>query len=193
MKKVGILGGTFDPIHLGHLQIAIDVFNKVGLNLIYFIPTGKPPLKEKPPIANAVDRYKMAQLAIRRYKQFDILDWEILKKTPSFSVETAEILQKNWPSMQFYWIIGSDLVKYLSSWKNISKLAEIVQFIVVTRPGYKMEIPNIPNLKIQTIENRAVDISSTEIRDKARHGESIESLVPEAVNNYIVVNQLYNE
>ena len=192
-QRIVIFGGTFDPVHLGHLQIAMDVLKKANLDLIYFLPAGKPPLKEKPPIANAIDRFKMLQLAIRGYKQFDILDWEILKNTPAFSVETAEILQKNWPSMRFYWIIGSDLVKSLSSWKNVSKLAEIVQFIVVTRPGYKIEMPNIANLKIQTVENRAVDISSTEIRARIKRGETFEHLVPEPVYNYIKVNQIYHE
>lgn len=192
MKHIGILGGTFDPIHNGHLSMALEAKNAMGLDLVYFLPASMPPLKNQQPIASPEQRYRMVELAIRGIPFFDILDWEIGKKTTCYSIETARLLHKNWPSFKFYWIIGADLVEYLRSWVCIEELVQLVNFIAIERKGYSIKPPYIPNLSIHKVEGKNLDISSTDIREKVKNHLSIENLVPLTVNNYIQVHKLYH-
>lgn len=193
MRKVGILGGTFDPIHNGHIAIAQDAAIQVGLDVVFFMPAAQSPFKKHQPLASDSARYKMIQMAIEDHPKFEVLDWELLKKGISYTIDTVHILKKNWPNTHFYWIIGNDLLESLPNWKNINELAKLIDFIVVQRSKNPPKAPlNIPNLKIHTINNPICNISSSEIRQKISKQEPIDELLPTNVKNYILIHKLYH-
>lgn len=192
MRKIGILGGSFDPIHNGHLAIAQDSILQFGLDLAFFMPTAQSPLKNHPPLAPAFARYKMIELAIQNHPKLDVLDWEILREGPSFTIDTVNILKKNWPHTNFYWIIGSDLLQSLPQWKDINQLVQLIEFIVVQRTiSIHTPPPPIPNLIIHEINNPLYQISSSEIRLALQQNKPIDNLLPLEVKNYILINNLY--
>lgn len=191
MRKIGILGGSFDPIHNGHLAIAQDSMLQAGLDMIYFMPTAQSPLKNHDPIAKASDRYKMIELALKGHPKFDVLDWEILRTGVSYTIDTVKMLKKNWPHINFYWIIGSDLLEFLPQWKEINELVKLIEFIVLQRPGSSLSLPQIPNLKILKINNPLYPISSSEIRIYVQDKKPIDIFVPIEVKNYILINKIY--
>lgn len=192
MKKIGILGGSFDPVHNGHIAIAQDAMLQAGLDMVFFMPTAQSPLKDHAPLASDKERYRMIELALQNHPKFDVLDWELVEQGVSYTINTVHRLKKNWPRIRFYWIIGSDLLESLSQWKQISELVELIEFIVVQRPGRLVETPSIPNLRIQRINNPLCDISSSEIRQRVREGQPIDELVPVEVKNYILVHKIYH-
>jgi len=192
MDNIAILGGTFDPIHNGHLRIAHDVIWQLKMDMVYFIPASKSNLKEPGPVATPEQRYKMVELAIQGESKIDVLDWEILKPDISYTLDTARLLKKHWPKKRFFWIIGSDLVSSLDKWKGINELVNLLEFIVIERPGYHYAKPNISNLKLYSIQTVQSTISSTEIRDRLHEGIPVEDTIPETVLNYIIVNKIYN-
>lgn len=193
MKKIGILGGSFDPIHNGHIAIAQDAYLQAALDMVFFMPTAQSPLKAHNPLANDIQRYRMIELALQNQPKFDVLDWELVEQGVSYTINTVHMLKKSWPQIRFYWIIGSDLLESLSQWKQINELVELIEFIVVQRPGSVVETPPIPNLKIQRINNPLCNISSSEIRQMVRAGKPIDELVPIEVKNYILINNIYHE
>ncbi|MDD5348010.1 MAG: nicotinate-nucleotide adenylyltransferase [Candidatus Omnitrophica bacterium] len=193
--RLGILGGTFNPVHLGHLILAEEVREKKDLDRILFIPTFLPPHKTNGDIAAAGDRLQMVKAAIKGNRSFGVSDIEIRRKGPSYTIDTATALKKQYPEDELFFIIGSDLLNYLDEWKDLRQIAGIVSFIVATRPGYPLE--NISRLVssmksgISTIPIRAVDISAFQIRECIRRGRSFRYLVPEAVFEYIEKKKLY--
>lgn len=186
--KIGILGGTFNPIHLGHLILAEEAREKLSLDKLIFVPTCIPPHKESSDVALALDRYKMLRLAVRSNKYFAVSDIEIKRKGPSFTIDTLRALKKVYAQEELYFITGSDLLNYLDDWKDLCEVIEMVKFIVATRPGYPLE--KIPAY-IKTVAIRAVDISAFEIRSCIKENKSFRYLVPEAVFDYINKNRLY--
>lgn len=186
--KIGILGGTFNPIHLGHLILAEEAREKLNFDKIIFVPTFLPPHKALSDIAAAVDRYKMIKLAIKTNKNLAVSDIEIKRDGLSYTIDTVKELKKTYVKDELYFITGSDLLKYLNDWKDLSEIIKAVKLIVVTRPGYPLE--RIPSY-ISTLAIRAVDISAFEIRQAIKEGNSFRYLVPEAVFNYIKKNNLY--
>lgn len=186
--KIGILGGTFNPIHIGHLILAEEAREKVGLEKIIFVPTYLPPHKNNSHIAPAPDRFRMIKEAIKSNRCFCVSDIEIRRKGRSYTIDTLRALQKQYPKDEFYFISGSDLLKYLDEWKDLSEILKMVKFIVATRPGYPLE--KIPSY-ISTVSIRAVDVSAFEIRQAAANNKSFRYLVPEAVYNYIIKRKLY--
>lgn len=191
MRKIGILGGSFDPVHNGHIAMAQDSILQVGLDMVYFMPTSQSPLKGHSPIASALDRYKMIELAISNNPKFEVLDWEILRSDVSYTIDTVKILKKNWPQMNFYWIIGSDLLQSLPQWKEINQLVQLIEFIAVQRSTASFTQPSIPNLKLHFLNNPLYEISSTEIRLALQTHQPIDNVLPIAVKNYILINKLY--
>lgn len=186
--KIGILGGTFNPIHIGHLILAQELREKLGLDKIIFVPTYLAPHKDNSEIASASHRYKMIKLAIKANRQFLLSDAEIKRDGLSYTIDTLKEFKKLYPVDDLYFIIGSDLLKYLDEWKDLGEIINMVKFIVATRPGYPLE--KIPSY-ISTIPIRAVDISGFEIRKAVRENKSFRYLVPEAVYKYINKNKLY--
>jgi nicotinate-nucleotide adenylyltransferase len=188
--KVGILGGTFNPVHIGHLIMAEEIMEKALLSRVIFVPTYLPPHKDNIDVAPAADRFKMLKLAVSNNRNFHISDIEIRRQGQSYTIDTVKELKKLFPRDELYFITGSDLLKYLDAWKDLSEILKLVKFLVATRPGYPLE--KIPSY-ISTVSIRAVDISGFEVRQAARQGCSFRYLVPERVFNYINAKKLYRK
>ena len=186
--KIGILGGTFNPVHIGHLILAEEAREKLGLDKIIFIPANLPPHKDNVNIANPQSRLKMLKLAIKGNKYFVVSDIEIKREGRSYTIDTIKVFKQKYAQDELYFIIGSDLLTYLDEWKDLDKIMSMVKFIAATRPGYPLE--NIPAY-IKTLSIRAVDISGFSVRQCVREGKSFRYLVPEAVYDYINKNRLY--
>ena len=186
--NIGILGGTFNPIHIGHLILAEEVREKLKLGRIIFVPTYLPPHKNNSDIAPAGERLAMIKLAIKGNKYFSVSDIEIKRNGQSYTIDTIKEFKKIYPKEELYFIIGSDLLKYLDDWKDLGEIIKMVSFIVATRPGYALE--KIPS-HISTIPIRAVDISGFEIRKAIKENKSFRYLVPESVLKYILKKRFY--
>jgi nicotinate-nucleotide adenylyltransferase len=186
--KIAILGGTFNPIHIGHLILAEEAREKLGLERIIFVPAYLPPHKDNSHIAEALHRYSMVKLAIKKNNYFSVSDIEIKRDGRSYTIDTVREFKRTYPDDDLYFIIGSDLLKYLDDWKDLDEIIKMVKFVVATRPGYLLE--KIPS-HIATLPIRAVDISGFEIRKAIEEDKSFRYLVPEAVFNYIGKHRLY--
>jgi len=186
--KIGILGGTFNPIHIGHLILAEEAREKLGLDKIIFVPAYLPPHKDNSDIAPAKERFKMVKIAIKGNKYFLASDLEIKRDGRSYTIDTIREFKMKYPQDELYFITGSDLLKYLDEWKDLSEIIKLVKFIVATRPGYPLE--KIPAY-ITTIPIRAVDISGFEIRKAYAGKKSFRYLVPDVVYKYIGKRKLY--
>lgn len=186
--KIGILGGTFNPVHIGHLILAEEAREKLKLDKIIFVPANLPPHKDSSNIASALDRYKMIKLAIKKNKYFSVSDFEIRRIGPSYTIDTLREFKYKYPKDILYFITGSDLLKYLDEWKDLNQIIKMVKFVVATRPGYPLE--RIPAY-ISTVAIRAVDISAFEIRAAIKQKKSFRYLVPDDVFTYLNKNKLY--
>lgn len=186
--KIGILGGTFNPIHIGHLILAEEVREKLRLDKIIFVHTNLPPHKDAVNIASSHLRLNMLKLAIKGNKHFLVSDIEIKRPGRSYTIDTIREFKNKYPNDEFYFIIGSDLVKYIEAWKDLSEIIKMVKFIAATRPGYPLE--KIPEY-IQKLGIRAVDISGFSVRECIKENNSFRYLVPEAVFNFINKRKLY--
>ncbi|MCX5706063.1 MAG: nicotinate-nucleotide adenylyltransferase [Candidatus Omnitrophica bacterium] len=186
--KIGILGGTFNPVHIGHLILAEEAREKLGLEKIIFMPAYLPPHKDNADIAAAGERLKMVKLAIKGNKYFFVSDIEIKRNGRSYTIDTIKEFKKAHPKDELYFIIGSDLLKYLDDWKDLREIITMVKFVAATRPGYPLE--NIPAY-IKTLAIRAVDVSGFQVRECVKNNKSFRYLVPESVFNYINKKGLY--
>jgi nicotinate-nucleotide adenylyltransferase len=197
--KIGILGGTFNPIHLGHLIIAQDAMERLGLDRVKFIPSATPPHKTPDRLVSATHRLRMIKLAIRGHDGFEVDDIEIKRGGRSYSVDTLTELKRRHPQAKFYFIIGSDSLQELHLWKDIARLAKLCTFATIARPGFKSEHPlnakldraTIRQIQRHIIHAHACDIASRDIRARVARGLSIRYLVPDAVRDYILRHELY--
>ena len=164
------------------------VYEKLGLDRIIFVPANLPPHKENGDIACACARLKMLKLAAQGNKYFGVSEIEIKRQGRSYTIDTIREFKARYAQDELYFIIGSDLLKYLDDWKDLSEINKMVKFIVATRPGYPLE--RIPSY-IQTLGIRAVDISGFEVRRCIKENKSFRYLVPEAVFNFIHKKRLY--
>lgn len=186
MKRVGILGGTFDPPHFGHLIIAEVVRETLDLEEIWFMPANEPPHKQKAMMAGN-DRINMVNVAIKDNQYFKNIDIELKRTGKSYTLDTMQTLKNKHPDTEFYFIIGADMVEYLPHWHKIEELLKIVTFVGVNREGYGTESP-YPVIKVDV---PMVDISSTFIRQRLKDNLTIKYIVPDAVYTYIKDNRLY--
>ena len=191
-KQIGILGGTFDPIHFGHLITARDVAEYLELDHLFFIPAAQSPFKQQPPHATAQERLSVIRIAIEGEAQWGCLDLEIQAGGISYASDTAAALQQRWPQDRLYWIIGSDQLATLHRWHHIESLAATVTFVSVVRPGY----PNhpdaeIPGLRLYPVRTHLIDICASQIRRRILAGASVRYLLPDKVIDYIQAHQLY--
>ena len=191
MKRIGILGGTFNPVHIGHLTIAQMVSEKIKLDQVIFIPSYLPPHKSNRNIAPAEDRYQMLRLAIKGNPKFAISDFEIKKQGKSYSIDTIKYLKGKFPrGTKFFFIIGSDLLATLHTWKRIDELEKLVSFISVNRPGFKKRGSRI---KVRSVTVPGVQTSSTFARQRLMKGKTVKYLVLDNVLEYIKKNKLYRK
>jgi nicotinate-nucleotide adenylyltransferase len=189
MKRIGILGGTFNPIHIGHLTIAEMVYEKLKLDKVIFIPSYFPPHKSNKNVASAAGRYHMVGLAVRKNPHFGISDYEVKKGGKSYSIETVTYLKECYPSgTKFFFIIGRDLLPTLHTWKRIDDVLKMVSFVTLNRPGYKQEKSRI---RVRAISIPELQISSSYVRKRITMGRTVRYLVPDNVLDYIKRKRLY--
>jgi nicotinate-nucleotide adenylyltransferase len=201
MKKYGILGGSFNPIHLGHLILAEQAMNLFRLDKVIFIPTTDNPLKEKLCSTSKYDRYNMTCLAVSDNERFEVSDIELNNTGYSYTIDTAEKLIKEDVNAKYYFICGADIIFNLERWKDYKKLFGLIAFIAAYRNGYddeklKNEIKRLKesyNADIEVIKTPTIDISSTQIRNVIKEGGSVKYLIPQKVYDYIKSNGLYKE
>lgn len=187
MKKVGILGGTFDPPHNGHLLIANEVLSALNLDEVWFMPNQEPPHKTKSEFISNQDRLKMLELAIMGNDQFKIQTIELEREGPSYTVDTMKMIRSQYNDHQFFFIIGADMIEYLPKWYKIDELVKIVQFVGVERPEYSHDTA-YPVLYVNV---PAMDVSSSMIRDRLKSGKTVHYLLPDSIIEYIEENHLY--
>lgn len=187
MKKVGILGGTFDPPHHGHLLIANEVLAALSLDEIWFMPNQEPPHKQKSAFIENENRLDMLELAIADNQQFRVETIEWQRKGPSYTFETMQLLKEQNPEVQFYFVIGADMIEYLPKWHRIDDLVEIVQFVGVERPTYD----STTSYPVLYVDIPAMDVSSSLIRERLKEGKTIRYLLPDSIIHYIKENHLY--
>lgn len=199
MVECGILGGTFDPIHYGHLFCAERVREEFNLECVYFIPSGNPPHKHYKEMASALHRYRMVELAVKSNPYFKVLDIELKREGYSYTIDTINQLHELFRGkVKFYFIIGADNITDIPNWKNSEELIKKLEFIAVTRPGkwkdeFELGIKMLENkgCKINVISIPLIFISSTEIRERIKANKTIKYMVPEEVEKYIIDNKLY--
>lgn len=198
---IGVFGGTFDPIHLGHLAAAEDVRVKLGLDEVIFVPAGQPWLKVDRLISPALHRLEMVSLAIADNPHFKVSTIEIDRSGPSYTVDTMAALRHQLGAKaNLYFLLGGDALVELPQWREPSRLVQICQLVAFGRPGASLlslrlleeAIPGISQ-HIIFVEVSQIDISATQIRHRVAQGASLRQLVPEAVERYIREQGLYAE
>jgi nicotinate-nucleotide adenylyltransferase len=193
-NRIGILGGSFDPIHLGHLLLAQDALEQMQLDAVYFIPAAQAPFKQDAPLATNRQRLEMIQLAISGYAAFEVVDYELRTGGTNYTVNTARWLKAQFPDTEFYWIVGADQVAQLSQWKDIATIFDYLSFICFRRPGYALEWPsNLPQERFHNVAGHTMDISSSEIRQRIAQGRPVGFFLCDKVADYIKENSLYEK
>ncbi|MCT4507430.1 MAG: nicotinate-nucleotide adenylyltransferase [Tepidibacter sp.] len=198
-KKIGIMGGTFNPIHYGHLATAEAVRNRYDLDQIIFMPSGNPPHKSKAEIIDKEHRYNMTMIATMSNIYFETSDIEIKREGMTYTIDTLCELKKIHKNSQIFFITGADALCDIDSWKYLDKNFELATFVGATRPGIES---NEVNQKIDQLKQKyranilniyvpSLDISSTDLRERIKKTESIKYLLPENVEKYIYKNNLY--
>ena len=200
--KLGILGGSFNPIHIGHLLIAEEVYNVHNLSKVIFIPVNLPPHKDVNGLVEPMHRYQMVKEATKGISHFEVSDAEIRRTGKSFTIDTIQfILNAYGNKCDIYLIIGADSLNELKTWKNIKMISEICKIVTINRPGYNIDAlddlenilskDGVANIKKLMIHIPPVDISATEIRNNLKNGYSTKDWPPLAVNEYIKKHRLY--
>lgn len=199
-KGLGILGGTFDPIHLGHLQMAEAVHESMQLEQIIFIPAYVAPHKVGLDFAPATDRFAMTKLAVEHYDNFSVSDIELCRSGVSYTIDTLRELHCLYPDKKLYFIIGADSVVQLHTWNNIEEMMQLATFVGAGRPGYEGVMEEVvkhlgeqAREHILLLDTPEYDISSTEIRTRIHQGKNLTGLVPEVVEQYIYKHGLYQK
>jgi nicotinate-nucleotide adenylyltransferase len=196
---MGILGGTFNPIHVGHLLMAQDALEQLRLDCVLFIPSAQPPHKTVDKLASARDRLRMIKLAIRDNNRFEVDDIEVKRGGKSYSVDTLLQLKRRYPRADFFFIIGADSLRELHLWREVKRLVSLCTFVTVPRPGFeakpvidrRLDTVTRRRLRQHILRGHACDIASRDIRARVSGGQSIRYLVPEAVRMYIARRRLY--
>ncbi|NLK73516.1 MAG: nicotinate-nucleotide adenylyltransferase [Clostridiales bacterium] len=199
MSRIGIMGGTFDPIHYGHLVLSEQVRSEFDLDKIIFVPAGIPPHKNKESVTENMHRYFMTVLATIHNPNFTVSDIEVKSEEVSYTIYTIETLKRMNEYEEMYFIVGADAILEIETWKDYDKLLGSCHFVAGTRPGNESQalvekiemLRNSFNAKIHLLKVPALDISSTDIRNSVAAGKSIKYLVPDAVEQYIYKNGLY--
>jgi nicotinate-nucleotide adenylyltransferase len=187
LKKIGIYGGTFDPIHHGHLILSRQACEELKLDQVIFVPAALSPFKKEPAKASGELRLSMLRAATQGQEDFIADDCELRRRPPSYSIDTVLQIRERDPNAELFWLIGADNASDLNKWHRFDALEKLVQFVVLDRGRGKTTIHNYP------IVQRNIDISATEIRNRVASGRSIRYLVPQAVEEIIRREKLYRE
>ena len=187
MKKVGLFGGTFNPIHIGHLIMANEVYAALELDEVRFMPNATAPHKEMATSATIEQRLQMVELAIEGIPHFKVERFEIERGGVSYTYDTMKAMRDREPDVEFYFIIGGDMIDSLHTWYRIDELLKLVHFVGVKRPGSKAKT----TYKVQMVEAPEINLSSTFIRNRLKQKTRVHFLMPTAVESYIRKEGLY--
>ena len=190
--RIGFLGGSFDPVHYGHLIAAQDAFEQHALDRVIFVPAAQAPLKAVETRTAAADRLAMVEAAITGDERFGVSDLEVREGGVSYTIDSARHFRAQFPTDELFWIIGGDQLPNLHLWREIEALARLVNFIFLERPGYpRKAVPQIPGLNLLRCDGHLVEVSSTELRSRAGRGLSLDYFVPRNAVRYIQERGLY--
>jgi len=188
-RRVGVMGGTFDPIHHGHLVAASEVAQSFGLDEVVFVPTGQP--WQKGPVTPAEHRYLMTVIATASNPRFTVSRVDIDRPGPTYTIDTLRDLKAERPDDELYFISGADAIAQILTWHDVDKLWELAHFVAVSRPGHELSITGLPKGDVSLLEVPALAISSTDCRSRVSRGFPVWYLVPDGVVQYISKHHLY--
>jgi len=192
--SLGVMGGTFDPIHHGHLVAGSEVASLFELDEVVFVPTGTPWQKEESEVTPAEDRYLMTVIATASNPRFTVSRLDVDRPGPTYTIETLrELRAQRGPDVELYFITGADALSNILTWRDVEELFELAHFVGCTRPGHRLADPGLPDGRVSLVEVPALAISSTNCRERVRRGEPIWYLVPDGIVQYINKRGLYQE
>jgi nicotinate-nucleotide adenylyltransferase len=187
--RIGVMGGTFDPIHHGHLVAASEVAQSHGLDEVIFVPTGAPNYKSN--VTSAEHRYLMTVIATASNPRFTVSRVDIDRGKPTFTIDTLRDIRAERPDADLYFITGADAIAQILSWKDVAELWQLAHFVAVSRPGHVLSVSGLPEQDVSLLEVPALAISSTDCRSRVRRGFPVWYLVPDGVVQYISKHHLY--
>ena len=193
-KRIGVMGGTFDPIHHGHLVAGSEVGHFFNLDEVIFVPTGQPWQKNGRKVSPPEDRYLMTVIATASNPRFSVSRVDIDRPGETYTIDTLRDLRaQRGPDVEFFFITGADALAKMISWRDWDELFSMAQFVGCTRPGHRLSIASLPPGRVSLIEIPALAISSTECRERVREGQPIWYLVPDGIVQYISKRGLYRD
>lgn len=190
-RKIGVMGGTFDPVHHGHLVAASEVADRFALDEVIFVPTGRPWQKTGRDVSPAEDRYLMTVIATASNPRFSVSRVDVDRDGPTYTADTLADLHDAMPDAQLFFITGADALQQILSWRKVDELFRYAHFVGVTRPGYELADGHLPQGSVTTVEVPAMAISSSECRARVGAGRPVWYLVPDGVVQYISKRSLY--
>jgi nicotinate-nucleotide adenylyltransferase len=190
-RRIGVMGGTFDPIHNGHLVAGSEVAHRFGLDEVIFVPTGEPYQKETMSVSPAEDRYLMTVIATASNPRFSVSRVDIDRPGATYTIDTLRDLHAADPDADLYFITGADALAKMMTWHDVNELFSLAHFIGCTRPGHRLTGAGLPDGKVSLVEIPALAISSSECRARVAAGEPVWYLVPDGVVQYIAKRGLY--
>ncbi|NYH00376.1 nicotinate-nucleotide adenylyltransferase [Schumannella luteola] len=188
-RRIGVMGGTFDPIHHGHLVAASEVKQHFDLDEVVFVPTGQPWMKSE--VSRAEDRYLMTVVATASNPDFTVSRVDIDRHGPTYTIDTLRDVRDEHPDADLFFITGADAVAQILEWKDHDELWELAHFVAVSRPGHQLSIRGLPKHGVSSLEIPALAISSTDCRARVGRGHPVWYLVPDGVVQYISKHHLY--
>jgi nicotinate-nucleotide adenylyltransferase len=189
--RIGVMGGTFDPVHHGHLVAASEAVAQLELDEVVFVPTGRPGFKQQQRVTPAEHRYLMTVIATASNPRFTVSRVDIDRAGLTYTVDTLRDLRAQRPEADLYFISGADAIQQILRWKDAEKLWDMAHFVAVTRPGHMLTVDGLPQGGVTTLEVPALAISSTDCRRRSEEGLPVWYLVPDGVVQYIAKHGLY--
>lgn len=191
-RRFGVFGGSFDPVHLGHLLAAQDACEQMQLDRVVFMPAAQAPLRDDAPRASAARRLALLHAAVAGDARFEVSTLEIDRGGVSYTIDTVRALRLAHPEVDWFWIIGADQTARLAQWREIDVLAGLTAFIVLARPGYTIPAAASPaSLRLHPVSAHLFDVSSSEIRGRVAAGKPVRYFLPPSVGDAIERDQLY--
>ena len=187
--RLGVMGGTFDPIDNGHLVAASEVASALNLDEVLFVPTGQP--WQKITVTESEHRYLMTVIATASNPRFKVSRVDVDREGPTYTIDTLRELRAEYPDAELYFISGADAIAQILAWKDVDHIWELAHFVAVSRPGHVLEIPDVPSGSVSSMEVPALAISSTDCRARVGTGQPVWYLVPDGVVQYIAKHNLY--
>jgi nicotinate-nucleotide adenylyltransferase len=192
MNRIGLFGGSFDPVHNGHLLVAMAACEEIGLERVFFIPAAQSPFKPGSKPAPPEMRLRLLRLALARKTNYEVDDQEIKRGGTSYTIDTVRAYRNRFPGAELFYLIGADHIPQLAKWRSADELAKLVEFVAIPRPGESA--PSAPTgFRVRALRGFPFGVSSSQIRERVRAGKSIENLVPAAVAEAIRNSRLYFE